>query len=104
MKDYDRLVIWVDYFNSSLSRADGRRVPLNMAVRNPTSNELVEAAKRAGYASESAEASHPKRMLTLSGYVSIERKKPKVQTIKDIASLLSTIRGGQRREAKKHKG
>lgn len=104
MKDYDRLVIWVDYFNSSLGRSEGRRVPLNMAVRNPTLEELEEAARRGKYGVESQGAAHPKRMRNQSGYISIERKKPKTQTIKELAALLSTIRGEQRRESKERKG
>ncbi len=104
MKDYNRLVIWLDYFNSSLTRGDGRRVPLNMAVRNPTLRELNEASIRAGFDTESSESAHPKRMHNSSGYVSIERKKPKSQTIKDMAAFLAVIRGEHRREAKEIKG
>ena len=103
MKDYDRLVIWIDYFNSGFSRKDGRRVPLNIAVRNPSLQELEEAAKRAGYKPEPNEASHPKRMQLSSGYVSIERNKPKIQAIKELASRLSMIHGEQRLETKKQK-
>ncbi|MBI2938727.1 MAG: hypothetical protein HYY22_11045 [Thaumarchaeota archaeon] len=104
MKDYDRLVIWVDYFNSNIGRSEGRRVPLNMAVRNPTLQELEEAARRAEYEYESQEAAHPKRMRSKSGYVSIKRRKTKVETIKEIAALLSTIRGEERREGKGQRG
>jgi signal recognition particle subunit SRP19 len=103
MKDYDRLVIWLDYFNSSISRAEGRRLPLNMAVRNPTLKELEEAARRGGYNPELVVAAHPKRMFTQSGYVSIERRKGKTQVIREIAARLSAIRGEQRRETKDSK-
>lgn len=100
MKDYDRFVIWVDYFNSGLSREDGRRVPHNMAVRNPSLQELEEAAKRAGYKPEAVEALHPKRVKNKSGYISIEKNGVKIQVIKDMATKLSMIRGEQRRENK----
>ena len=103
MKDYDKLVIWIDYFNSGFSREEGRRVPLNMAVRNPSLKELEEAAKRAGYKPETIEASYPRRMQISSGYVSIERNKPKIKAIKELASRLSKIRGEQRLETKKQK-
>jgi len=97
MKDYSRLIIWVDYFNSSLSRAEGRRVPLSMAVKNPSLKELSEAAKRAGYDPEEASAAYPKRPVTRSGYISIERRKAKSSTIRELAPILSKIRGEQRR-------
>jgi signal recognition particle subunit SRP19 len=103
MKDYDRLVIWIDYFNSGFSREEGRKVPLNMAVRNPTLNELEEAAKKAGYKPETKEAAYPRRMQINSGYISIERNKPKIQVIKELASRLSMIRGEQRLESKKQR-
>lgn len=75
-----------------------------MAVRNPTLDELGEAVRRVGYEFELIEASHPRRMFTRSGYISIEKKKPKAEVIREIAAPLSAIRGEQRREAKEHKG
>ena len=103
MKDYDRIVIWLDYFNSGFSRAEGRRVPINMAVRNPSITELEEAVKRSGYVYESYKAFHPKRMFIRSNYISIKLKKPKTKIIREIASSLSMIRGEQRHEAKEKK-
>jgi len=43
-------------------------------------------------------------MRSKSGYVSIKRRKTKVETIKEIAALLSTIRGEERREGKGQRG
>ncbi|MEM1524894.1 MAG: signal recognition particle subunit SRP19/SEC65 family protein [Nitrososphaerales archaeon] len=98
MKDYNRLIIWVDYFNSTLSRKQGRRVPLNQAVRNPTLKELEEAAKRIGYHPESVIAAHPKRNYMQSGYISIEKLKPKSKVISEIAKALTIIRGEMRQK------
>ena len=49
MKDYDHLIIWLDYFNSTLSRAEGRRIPLDKAVKSPTLDELCQAAAQLGF-------------------------------------------------------
>ena len=43
MKAYERFVIWLEYFNSELKRRQGRRLPLNAAIRSPTLKELDEA-------------------------------------------------------------
>ena len=95
MKDYKRLVLWIDYFNSSLSRREGRRVPLNRSVKDPKIDELVDASKRLGFAPEAQEARHPFRMMTKSGYVSVEKKGnlKKVQLIDQLSKTLSDVRG-----------
>ena len=46
LKDYNRQIIWLDYFDSSLSRSQGRRVPKNRTIKNPDLNNLIRAAKR----------------------------------------------------------
>ncbi|HEY3525549.1 MAG TPA: signal recognition particle subunit SRP19/SEC65 family protein, partial [Nitrososphaeraceae archaeon] len=49
MKDYDYLILWLDYFNKNLPRAKGRRVRKEDAIFDPTLSDLVEAAKQSGY-------------------------------------------------------
>ncbi|MCX8191868.1 MAG: hypothetical protein N3F06_03585 [Nitrososphaerales archaeon] len=98
MKDYQRLIIWLDYFNSTLSRSQGRRVPLNQSVRNPTLKELEEAAKRIGYHPESVVAIYPKRIYLQSGYISIEKLKAKSKVIREIARALAMVRGEVRQK------
>jgi signal recognition particle subunit SRP19 len=95
LKDYKHHVLWLDYFNSSLSRAQGRRIPLDRSVKDPKLDELVEATRRLGYKPESELSKHPKRMWTQSGYVSIEKKSQlkKSQIISEVAKLLSNVRG-----------
>ena len=95
MKDYKRYILWVDYFNSSLSRAEGRRVSVDKSVKDPTLQELSGAATRLGFHPESAVAKFPNRMMIPSGYISIEKKSPngKTKVITDLAKSLSTVRG-----------
>ena len=93
MKDYKLILIWVDYFNSNISRSEGRRIPLNQSVKNPTLQELVEAEKRVGYDPTFQTAFFPKRPYTPSGYISIVKKKRKNDVLKEISKLLSTVRG-----------
>lgn len=96
MKEYDRIVLWTDYFDSAISRSGGRRVSLSSATKSPTLEELAEAARKLGYDVETVKASHPKRSPTRSGYVSIPRTKPKTQVITEIAQMLPLVRGDKR--------
>ena len=48
MKDYEHVVIWLDYFNKTLPRNKGRRLQKEKCVFDPSLNELVDASKAAG--------------------------------------------------------
>jgi signal recognition particle subunit SRP19 len=95
LKDYKRHVVWLEYFNSSLSRKQGRRIPLDRAVKEPKLEELAEAARRLNYSPEQEVVKHPKRATVLTGYISIEKHNPKKKgaTLLEIAKSLSTVRG-----------
>jgi signal recognition particle subunit SRP19 len=45
MPETDRIVIWPIYFDSRLSRNDGRRVSRRSAVKSPRLDEIAEAAR-----------------------------------------------------------
>lgn len=92
MKDYDRQIIWVDYFDSSLSREEGRKVPISRAVKNPTLKELEIAAKKLGLEPQAFEARHPKRPFRQSGYISVKKKFKKSKLISEIATQLIALR------------
>lgn len=95
MKDYKRLVLWTDYFNSTLSREQGRRIPRDKSVKDPTLDELTEAAQRLNYEPEPVIAKHPLRMMINSGYISIEKKNTakKSVVISEVARVLSIVKG-----------
>ncbi len=83
MKDYDHIILWLDYFNKTLPRRKGRRVKSERAVFDPTVADLIDAAKEAGYEplpQETAEqVRYPRRSFVRSGYIvlpkSAEQKK-----------------------------
>jgi signal recognition particle subunit SRP19 len=95
LKEYKRHVLWLDYFNSSITREQGRRIPLDRSVKDPKLGELIEAAQSLGYSPESSAAKHPKRMGTQTGYVSIEKKAgvKKSAVLLELAKSLSNVRG-----------
>jgi signal recognition particle subunit SRP19 len=42
-------VIWPAYLDATKSRAEGRRVPLDEAVDDPSVDEIAEAVQQVGY-------------------------------------------------------
>ena len=42
-------VIWPAYFDADLTRAEGRRVPRDLAVEDPEVEEIARAVKQVGY-------------------------------------------------------
>ena len=48
MKDYEHVVVWLDYFNKTLPRNKGRRLSKEKCIFDPSLKELIEASKAAG--------------------------------------------------------
>ena len=75
MKDYDHVILWLDYFNRNLSRSKGRRVKRDRSVFDPTLLDLIDAAKAAGYDITKEEtndqARYPRRAFVKSSYIMI---------------------------------
>jgi signal recognition particle subunit SRP19 len=95
LKDYKRHVLWLDYFNSSITREDGRKIPLDRSVKDPKLDELIEATTALGYSPESSVVKHPKRVSIQSGYVSVEKRSgiKKGALLMEVAKSLSNVRG-----------
>jgi signal recognition particle subunit SRP19 len=78
LKDYDHVILWLDYFNKNLKVRQGRRVKREQAVFDPTITELVEAARAAGFdVADDAVNDHarfPRRSFVKSGYVMLAKK------------------------------
>jgi signal recognition particle subunit SRP19 len=93
LKEYEKYVIWLDYFNSELKRREGRRVPLSSATRAPTIQELGEACQRLNIQPVTQVARYPSSPSRESGYVSVMKAKPKHVLVMNIAKELSIVRG-----------
>lgn len=87
MKDYEHIILWLDYFNKHLSKRKGRKVKRDRAVFDPTITELVDAAKSVGYNPLTEEtndkARYPRRSFVRSGYVML----PKSEDVKKTAII-----------------
>ncbi len=98
MKEYDRYVVWLEYFNSELKRREGRRVPLSSATKAPKLDELDEACRRLNLQPSPQAARYPLSALRESGYVSVRKTKPKHALVLKIAKELSLVRGKAQRK------
>ena len=92
MKDYDHIIIWLDYINKNLSKKKGRRVKRENAVFDPTFSELFEAAKEEGLDvtldHSNDHARFPRRPYVRSGYIMISKTVSKKKS--EIISSLSS--------------
>jgi signal recognition particle subunit SRP19 len=93
LKDYENVIIWVDYYNKNLSRGKGRRISKSMAIYDPMIAELIVAAESLGYQVEKDQindgARYPKRPHIKSGYIMISKKESvKNKILKDIAEKI----------------
>ena len=104
MKEYDRYIFWLDYFDSELKRSEGRRIPLSNATRAPTLAELGEACRRLNIQPQPQGARFPSRPSRDSGYVSVVKQPPKKAVLLRVAKELSTVRGiNQRKQGQPRK-
>ncbi len=97
MKDYEHVVVWLDYFNKTLPRAKGRRVQKEKCVFDPSLGELADAAKAAGYKITESEDTvrFPRRPYVRSGYVVLPKESPKTEILYKISEKLVAKRHKQ---------
>ena len=94
MKDYEHVVIWLDYFNKNLKKSKGRRLGLEKCVFDPSLKELTEAAKAAGFEITESDdkVRFPKRPFVRSGYVVLPKGSSKTKILNKISEKLVSKR------------
>ncbi len=97
MKDYEHVVIWLDYFNKTLPKKMGRRISKEKSVFDPSLKELIDAAKAAGFnpTETNEQVRFPKRPYVRSGYIVLSKVQPKGKLIFAIAEKLASRRAKQ---------
>ncbi|MFL2966060.1 MAG: signal recognition particle subunit SRP19/SEC65 family protein [Candidatus Thalassarchaeaceae archaeon] len=65
----EEMWVWTGYFDARLSRSEGRRVPKEAAIANPTLEAVAWAARAAGITRmrRKPETSHPSRPYSQEG-------------------------------------
>ena len=90
MKAYEHVVIWLDYFNKTLPRNKGRKLPKEKCIFDPSLKELIEASKAAGLEPKETEEQvrFPKRPYVRSGYIVLEKNATKINIMNKISNKL----------------
>jgi signal recognition particle subunit SRP19 len=88
-KGADHVVLWPQYFDVRLSRAEGRRVAKPLAVKDPDVQWLAVAAKKAGFTPIVEEsAHHPSIPYKTVGRVLVKKADGKEATIRAVAEKM----------------
>ncbi|MEW6588422.1 MAG: signal recognition particle subunit SRP19/SEC65 family protein [Thermoproteota archaeon] len=97
MKDYEHFVIWLDYFNKTLTKRMGRRLPKDKCVFDPSLKELIDATKEAGFEPKEADdkVRFPRRAYVRSGYIVLPKVSPKTKVLYKISEKLVAKRAKQ---------
>ena len=100
MKDYEHVVIWLDYFNKTLPRNKGRRLQKDKCVFDPSLNELIDATKAAGLEMKESDdkVRFPKRPYVRSGYIVLPKNMPKTKLLEKISEKLVSKRSKQNKK------
>ena len=97
MKDYEHVVVWLDYFNKTLPRNKGRKLSKEKCVFDPSLKELIDASKAAGLEPKETEEQvrFSKRLYVRSGYIVLEKNTTKINIMNKISSKLVSKREKQ---------
>ncbi len=97
MKDYEHVVVWLDYFNKNLKKSKGRRLRLEKCVFDPSLKELIDAITVAGFEITKSDdkARFPKRPFVRSGYVVLPKESSKTKILAKISEKLVLKRSKQ---------
>jgi len=97
MKDYEHVVIWLDYFNKNLKKSKGRRQGLEKCVFDPSLKELIDATTSAGFEITESDdkVRFPKRPFVRSGYVVLPKGSSKTKILDKISEKLILKRSKQ---------
>lgn len=87
------IMIWPQYINKDLSLSEGRKVSKELAVKDPTVNDIERALKRMGIEMTiERDKSYPGRWYEKSGRVLVESDANKLELLKDICEEITKMR------------
>ena len=96
MKDSARLVIWPANIDARKPLREGRRIPKSAAVESPRIQELFRAAQTLSLNPEAVEgAAQPSSWWEKTGYIWVEKKKPRTEILREVAHEIKNVRKTQ---------
>jgi len=89
MKDRNEIALWPVYFDSTKTRAEGRRVTKRLAKPHPTLEMIERAVKKLQIPYRLVpNAAHPRLPWEKRGLILVKKVKPKNKILKEVASCL----------------
>jgi signal recognition particle subunit SRP19 len=85
-------ILYPCYFNASLSRSEGRRVPRTLGAKGPVINDIERALKRANVKYRVDEHHHPAYWIRREGRIIAEWHEKKESLIRKVAQKLEVKR------------
>ena len=87
------IMVWPQYINKNLSLSEGRKVSKEIAVADPTLNDIERALKRMGLSmSVQKEKSYPGKWYEKSGRILVESDLKKLDLLKSICEEIKKMR------------
>lgn len=88
-KGADSFVLWPHYFDRRLSRAEGRRVSVALAVKEPDAKWVEAAARKVGLdATVEEKAKHPSLPYERPGRILVKKDGPKEAILGRVAKQM----------------
>ena len=85
----EKYVVYPVYFDKTLAKREGRKVPLKNAVEKPTIENIAKAAKSLGLNPViENDSSHPLRHWKKDGRILIDKKDSKIKLLRQISNRL----------------
>lgn len=87
-------VLWPAYLDADKTRAEGRRVPQNLAIEDPTVEEIAAAVQQVGYdAVIERDATYPREYEPRGRVLVKDVEDAKNDLIQAVAAYLAAMRG-----------
>ena len=88
-KEGNKIVLWPEYFDSSLTKNLGRRVPTKLASTSPTVDDIAKAVKKLKLNPKIERTkSYPSRWWKQNGRVLVRSSDPKTKIIRRVALVM----------------
>jgi signal recognition particle subunit SRP19 len=88
-RDEDKYVVWPVYFDKSISKLGGRKVPKKHAVEKPSLENIAKAAKSLGlHPVLEKNCAYPSKHWKKEGRLLVDKKGPKSKMLVQIANRL----------------
>jgi signal recognition particle subunit SRP19 len=85
-RDNTHYFVYPEYLDKTLKRSEGRRLPLDSALENPTLDEIRLAAEKLNLDYDVIkEGSYPRQWWNSRGLILIEKKDSKLNTLRNLS-------------------